>query len=102
MQSAQSTAAFPGPPLQEVWPAWVATLEEAAARLNELSGSTESEFLFIGSQLHDFYSRATAILQMSDEAVGLVAGEDVLQAFKGLQHIMGIMNDHFGYAEDEA
>ena len=102
MQSGQSTAASPVPPLQRGWPAWVATLEQAAARLNDLSGSTESEFLFIGSQLNDFYSRATSILHMSDEAVGLVAGEDVLEAFKGLQDIMRIMNDHFGHAEDEA
>lgn len=101
MHSAHSPAAFPGTDAQELWPAWIATLEQAAARLNELCGSTESEFLFIGNQLHDFYSRANGILEMSNEAVSLVAGQDVTEAFKGLQDIIGMMNQLCSHAEQE-
>lgn len=102
MHSAQTIAAPPDPDAQESWSAWIETLEQAAARLNDLCGSTESEFLSIGNQLHDFYARATGILEMSNEAVSLVAGEDVLEAFKGLQEIMGMMNQLFSHAEKDS
>lgn len=102
MQAAVQTTAPPGSNLQDVFPSWISTLEKSAIRLHGISGSSESEFLAIGSQLHDFYSRATAILEMSNEALRLVAGDDVLHAFKGLQEIMRMMNDYVGRAEEEA
>ena len=45
--------------------------------LNELAGSTENEFLFIGEKLLDFHQRASAIAAMTTDAVGQIAGGEM-------------------------
>ncbi|SNB44782.1 methyl-accepting chemotaxis protein [Geobacter sp. DSM 9736] len=83
-------------------PGWVARLSQASLLLKGLSGSTEAEFLAMGERLHDFHSRAARILDMSNEVVCLVAGDDVIQSIDGLQDILRIMEEYMGRADHEA
>lgn len=82
--------------------AWASLLAQASRRLHEVSGSTESEFLAIGSQLHDFHGRAGEILQMSNEVVAQVTGEEVIGAIERLHEILRVMDEYLSHADHES
>jgi methyl-accepting chemotaxis protein len=66
---------------------WMKPLTESIADLNELARSTESEFLWIGEQLQDFYGRAKGLSGMAMSVGETMTGSDCLGTVDGLNYL---------------
>lgn len=69
-------------------------LRKAGVELHALTGSTEEEFLVIGSGLHDFQQRAGNITNIAQDLVSLVTGEEIVNGIGSLDRILSRM-DYF-------
>lgn len=81
--------------------AWSTILGKAAADLGIVAGSTEDEFLIIGSRLQEFYQRGSAISGLATEMVGEVAGDHVTSAMGGLGEMLEGMGHYVNRAQNE-
>jgi methyl-accepting chemotaxis protein len=87
---------------QRIYPAWQERLSQLSARLREISGSSESEFLAIGAKLTDFYGRAGAVNDMANEVLQVVMGNDTADAVGSLREILARLDGYLSRAEREA
>lgn len=82
---------------------WSDGLVKMSGELRQLAGSTEGEFLAIGSQLHDFYQRGGNISQLAGRVVDQVGGHELQDAINGLATLLDQMQDYLnGAARDSA
>jgi methyl-accepting chemotaxis protein len=79
-----------------------ATLRLQQDRLNLLAGSTESEFLAIGAQLQDFYSRTVQISDVSSTVTEKIGGKEIKNAIRELGSIIDRMEGLLNLMESEA
>ncbi len=80
---------------------WHGRLSTIGSRITLLNGSTEEEFLAIGSRLHDFYARAGEIEGMSRQVADLILGEEVGRDMAALHGIVDRITDYLNRAEAE-
>ncbi len=81
----------------EAFAAWRDVLSPAIGILRQMAGTTESEFLQIGSDVQGFYQRSSDITAMSNQLVEVVSGESV-QTLTGRLQLM--MTDMEAYLTD--
>lgn len=80
---------------------WSAKFQEIAQHLKVVAGTTEDEFLAIGSKLQDFYMRGQGISSTAAEMMGEVAGEQVFGAMGELQTLLTEMGRYVDGARHE-
>ena len=78
-----------------------ATLRLQQDRLHVLAGSTENEFLAIGAQLQDFYTRSAEIGSASAAVTDQLGGVEIRQAIGELGGIIDRMGDFLNLMEGE-
>lgn len=78
--------------------AWRDIVDPAIMTLRRMAGTTEDEFLQIGSQLHSFYERSADISGMAAQLVSVVSGENVVSLTSRLQQIMVDMEEYLANA----
>ena len=66
---------------------WMQPVIESVTDLDELTRTTESEFLQIGEHLQDFYARARHLSQMASSVGTTMTGSDCLGTVNGLEHL---------------
>lgn len=77
---------------------WRNIVDPAIETLRRMAGTTEDEFLQIGSQLQSFYQRSADISAMANQLVSVVSGENVLSLTSRLQQMMVDMEDYLANA----
>ena len=77
---------------------WRNIVAPAIETLRRMAGTTEDEFLQIGSQLQSFYQRSADISTMANQLVSVVSGENVLSLTSRLQQMMVDMEDYLANA----
>ncbi|MDO9308325.1 MAG: methyl-accepting chemotaxis protein, partial [Deltaproteobacteria bacterium] len=77
---------------------WRGILVPAIESLRRMAGTTEDQFLQIGSQMQDFYRRSGDISRMSNELVGIVSGESGQTLTGRLQQMITEMEDYLANA----
>ena len=82
----------------EVLCGWRGILVPAIDSLRRMAGTTEDQFLQIGSQMQDFYRRSGDISRMSNELVGIVSGESGQTLTGRLQQMITEMEDYLANA----
>lgn len=82
----------------EIMPAWRKVLQPAIATLQQLAGTTEDEFLQIGSELQGFYQRSTEIARMTNQLVDTVSGDSLQALTDRLQQMMTDMEEYMANA----
>lgn len=81
--------------------AWGDRLAGLAARIEDVAGSSEGEFLRIGERLHDFYLRAEEIARLSTAVTGLVMGDEITGAIDGLREVTTHLSDYISHMDHE-
>ncbi len=71
--------------------AWLNVLSPAIETLRKMAGTTEDEFLQIGSEVQGFYRRSSDITRMSIQLVEVVSGDSVQVLTGRLQQMMADM-----------
>lgn len=74
--------------------AWRGALTPAIETLRRMAGTTEDEFLQIGSAVQGFYQRSSDITRMSNQLVEVVSGDSVQSLTGRLQQMMGDMESY--------
>lgn len=70
--------------------------------LDDLIGSTENDFLFIGEQLQDFHQRASHVAKMTTDAGGHLAGKEVGSIIDKLNAVLEMADNlHGGFASEK-
>lgn len=82
--------------------AWPETIRQQVARLRDLSGGTEGEFLHIGSRLHDFYDRAVKISETSGGILDETGETALAETADGLKALADKMTNLLVLMEGEA
>ncbi|MDD5286249.1 MAG: methyl-accepting chemotaxis protein [Desulfuromonadaceae bacterium] len=77
---------------------WRDLLSPAIETLQGMAGTTEDEFLQIGSEVQGFYQRSSDITRMSNQLVELVSGETVQSLTGRLQQMMSGMESYLNEA----
>lgn len=77
---------------------WRGILVPAIDSLRRMAGTTEDQFLQIGSQMQDFYRRSGDISRMSNELVGIVSGESGQTLTGRLQQMITEMEEYLANA----
>jgi len=77
---------------------WRDALCPAIDTLRQMAGTTEDEFLQIGSQLQSFYQRSAEISGMANLLVSVVSGENVVSLTSRLQQMMVDMEEYLANA----
>jgi len=73
---------------------WQDIIAPAIETLRRMAGTTENEFLQIGSQLQSFYQRSADISGMANQLVSVVSGENVVSLTSRLQQMMDDMEEY--------
>ncbi|MBI2353427.1 MAG: methyl-accepting chemotaxis protein [Deltaproteobacteria bacterium] len=68
--------------------AWREIITPSIAVLREMAGTTEDEFLQIGSQLQDFHQRSSEITSMANRLMEAVSGNQALSLIERLRRMM--------------
>jgi methyl-accepting chemotaxis protein len=71
--------------------AWRDLMRPAIETLRQMAGTTEDEFLQIGSEVQGFYQRSSDITRMSNQLVEVVSGASVQSLTGRLQQMMADM-----------
>lgn len=82
--------------------AWSAAIAPARETLQRVAGTTEDEFLHIGSQMQNFYQRSSEITTMSNQLVDLVSGEQVQVLIERLRQMMADMEAYLASARSQS
>lgn len=77
---------------------WRDVLSPAIETLRMMAGTTEDEFLQIGSQMQSFYLRSTEISRLSNQLVEVVSGDAVRSLTGRLQQMMADMEAYLAEA----
>ncbi|MDD2733527.1 MAG: methyl-accepting chemotaxis protein [Desulfuromonadaceae bacterium] len=77
---------------------WNNVVVPAIDTLRQMAGTTEDEFLQIGSQLQSFYQRSADISGMANQLVSVVSGENVVSLTTRLEQIMADMDAYLANA----
>lgn len=80
---------------------WSLSLGGIAEELKIVAGTTEDEFLAIGSRLQGFYQRGVWVSSLASEMVVEVAGDHVSGAIDGLARTLDEMERYVGNAQRE-
>lgn len=83
---------------EDIIPGLRNVLLPAIVTLQQLAGTTEDEFLQIGSELQGFYQRSTEIAGMSNQLVEAVSGEGVRTLTSRLRQMMADMEEYLANA----
>lgn len=78
---------------------WRGIVASAIETLRRMAGTTEDEFLQIGSMLQSFYQRSADISGMANQLVSVVSGENVASLTFRLQQIMADMEAYLASAQ---
>ena len=81
---------------------WRNIVAPSIETLRRMAGTTEDEFLQIGSQLQSFYQRSADISAMANQLVSVVSGENVLSLTSRLQQMMVDMEDYLANARERS
>jgi methyl-accepting chemotaxis protein len=81
---------------------WYAILVPSRETLQKLAGTTEDEFLQIGSQLQDFYQRSFEITSMANQLLDSVSGEQVQFLIDRLRQMMGDLEAYLASARSQS
>lgn len=81
---------------------WRDVLCPAIETLRQMAGTTEDEFLQIGSQLQSFYQRSAEISGIANQLVSVVSGENVVSLTSRLQQMMVDMEEYLANARDRS
>jgi len=81
---------------------WNAIIAPSRVTLQKLAGTTEDEFLQIGSQMQDFYQRSTEITSMANQLVDSVSGDQVQALIDRLRQMMGDMEAYLASARSQS
>ena len=81
---------------------WQAIVAPSCDTLRRLGGTTEDEFLQIGSRMQDFYQRSSAITSMANQLVESVSGERVHTLIDHLRQMMGDMEAYLASARGQS
>jgi methyl-accepting chemotaxis protein len=95
------SAATPDAELEKLSAEWAASFSALAQQLKVIAGTTEDEFLAIGSRLQEFYQRGQDVAQLASGMVGEVAGGQVAGAMSGLQGMLDEMGRYVDNARCE-
>lgn len=82
----------------EVFAEWRAVLAPALDILRRMAGTTENEFLQIGSEVQGFYQRSSVITSTSNELVEVVSGEAGQTLTLRMQQMMSDMKAYLDEA----
>ena len=82
----------------EAFIAWRDIIIPSIGILRQMAGTTEDEFLQIGSEIQGFYQRSRDITQMSSQLVQVVSGESVHGLTGRLQQMMTDMESYLSEA----
>ncbi|MBW4055198.1 MAG: methyl-accepting chemotaxis protein [Proteobacteria bacterium] len=77
---------------------WRDSIVPAIETLRRMAGTTEDEFLQIGSRLQSFYQRSAEISGMANQLVSVVSGENVVSLTSRLQQMMADMETYLANA----
>lgn len=80
---------------------WKSCLADAGDRLQQVTGSTEEEFLAVGARLHEFYSRAGDIERMTRGVAENVLGDEFGSDMKSLSAILDRIAAYLGQADSQ-
>lgn len=77
---------------------WQNVLAPAIETLRQMAGTTEDEFLQIGSEVQSFYQRSADITRISNQLVEVVSGDSVKSLTGRLQQMMSDMEAYLSEA----
>ena len=77
---------------------WRAIVASAMDTLRRMAGTTEDEFLHIGSMLQSFYQRSADISGMASQLVSVVSGDNVASLTYRMQQIITEMEEYLASA----
>ena len=78
----------------EILTAWRGVLPPAIETLRRMAGTTEDEFLQIGSEVQSFYQQSSEITLKSNQLVDVVSGESSNYLTDRMQHMMAEMENY--------
>ena len=81
---------------------WQGIIGPSLATLQKLAGTTEDEFLQIGSQMQDFYHRSSEITSMANQLVESVSGNQVHSLIDRLRQIICDMEAYLASARSQS
>lgn len=81
---------------------WHAIVEPSLVTLQKLAGTTEDEFLQIGSQMQDFYVRSSEITSLSNQLVDSVSGDQVHSLIERLRQMMADMDAYLASTRNQS
>lgn len=81
---------------------WRDIVAPAIETLRRMAGTTEDEFLQIGSRLHSFYQRSADISGTANQLVSVVSGENVVSLTSRLQQMMVDMAHYLANARSRS
>lgn len=81
---------------------WQAMLAPSRETLQNLAGTTEDEFLQIGSRLQDFYYRSSEITSLANQLVAAVSGEQLQALIDRLRRMMADMEAYLASARSQS
>ena len=81
---------------------WRDIIVPAVETLRRMAGTTEDEFLQIGSRLQSFYQRSADISSMANQLVSVVSGESVVSLTSRLQQMMADMEAYLANARSRS
>ena len=87
---------------EDVLSVWGGALAPAIEILRQMAGTTENEFLQIGSEVQDFYQRSSDITRMSNQLVGIVSGNSGQSLTGRLQQMMADMEAYLADARSRS
>lgn len=88
--------------LTPVITSWKKAILPSVDILNLLAGTTEDEFLQIGSQLQQFHARSNEISKMANELVETVSGELAQTVIRRLRQIISEMEEYLAGVREQS
>lgn len=81
---------------------WLALITPAVNTLGKLAGTTEDEFLLIGSRMQDFYLRSSGITAMANRLAESVSGDQTRLLIERLRRMMSDMEAYLARARSRS
>ena len=81
---------------------WRTVIGSAQETVQKLAGTTENEFLQIGSQLQEFYQRSSEITSLANQLVDTVSGELLQTLIERLRSMIFEMEAYLGSARSQS
>ena len=82
--------------------AWSSLLSSSLQPLRQLAGTTEREFLQIGSQMQGIYQQALLLSQTAHQLVEVASGEHIHAMVARLRQILREMENYLGQAQEQS